>query len=49
MSLDTIPLCNVFYPTSKEFSNFQKYVEKCEKECNTGLMKVSTIYTNSLI
>jgi hypothetical protein len=43
MSLDLIPLCDVFYPTQLEFSNFQKYAEQCEKDCKTGIMKVKFI------
>jgi hypothetical protein len=33
--LTQIPECPVFYPTYKEFSDFQKYLEKCEKTLGT--------------
>ena len=33
--LTLIPECPVFYPTYKEFSDFQKYLEKCEKTLGT--------------
>jgi hypothetical protein len=40
MSLENIPYCDEFYPTRNEFKNFQKYVEKCEKVAESGIIKV---------
>lgn len=40
MSIDTIPLAKIFYPTESEFSNFTKYMEYCDGNCDTGIMKV---------
>lgn len=40
MSLEFIPYCNEFYPTLQEFKNFEKYIEKCEKQSTSGIIKV---------
>lgn len=43
MSLDDIPFVDTFYPTEKEFSDFQAYVNKVDLLCRTGIMKVTQI------
>lgn len=40
MSLENIPHCDTFYPTTEEFKNFEKYVERCEKSAKSGVIKV---------
>lgn len=39
---DTIPFCPILHPTVKEFSDFNSYIEKLEKEYsqNYGMVKV---------
>ena len=41
MSLENIPLCDIFYPNDDEFKNFEKYIEKCEKTAASGIFKVN--------
>ena len=38
--LENIPYCDVFYPSDEEFKCFEKYVEKCEKQAKSGIIKV---------
>jgi hypothetical protein len=40
MSFEQIPYCDVFYPSSKEFKDFTKYIEKCSKITKSGIFKV---------
>jgi|LauGreDrversion4_2_1035121.scaffolds.fasta_scaffold1423067_1 hypothetical protein len=40
MSLESIPYCDVFYPSEEEFRNFEKFMSKCEKMTKSGIFKV---------
>ncbi len=42
-SIDTIPYCDVFNPSTKEFQNFSVYLEKIAKQAKTGIFKVKEI------
>jgi hypothetical protein len=41
MSLEDIPHCDIYYPTTQEFSNFEEYVSKIEKIAKSGIVKVN--------
>ncbi len=43
MSLEDIPYVDIFTPSSKEFSNFEKYMEECEKKSKSGIFKVKIL------
>ncbi len=42
-SIDNIALCDVFYPSHQEFSNFARYMEKITKKSKSGIFKVKKI------
>jgi hypothetical protein len=41
-SIEDIPLCDVFHPTSEEFENFYEYMEKITKLAKSGIFKVNS-------
>jgi hypothetical protein len=43
MSFEDIPHCDIFYPTKREFSNFQDYIAKIQKIAKSGIVKVSLL------
>ena len=47
MSYEQIDYCDVFYPSTKEFHDFAKYIEKCSKLTKSGIFKVLIKYLNS--
>jgi hypothetical protein len=43
-SVENIPFCDVFYPTTKEFADFENYMEKIVKAAKSGIFKVRSNY-----
>ena len=39
-SIEKIPHCEIFRPTSKEFQDFSGYLEKATKQAKAGVFKV---------
>ena len=49
MSLENVPYCDIFYPTYEEFQNFENYVESCEKNAKSAIIKVNNLNYKFLI